>query len=890
HMESKQKPPQIADRFLRWYCNEDLYDEIAGDLYEAFYYRTNTHGHAKARLEFIKDVVKFCRPYSWKKFKTNKQDIPMFKNYFKIAIRNILKRKEYNLLNASGFIIGMTCILFSILYLTNELRYDSFHSKAENIYRVQRIYRSQEYTVMPFLDFWGTPAEDQLNYINELKQSPQIEQVVQLTSTESATSIPQCYVQKPDGERFVENKIVWTNSGNDFFEVFNWNFIKGSPQKAFDQPRSIVLTESSAKKYFGENWSTYNGLLENSLFIDSIGYIVTGIIEDVPAYSHFDFTLLVNTPKIPSWGSYVYVKTTEGTREDQLLSAVSEAYLKFMPDAANNPLEKGLTLINLESIYLGSNALYELKTPGDVRYLWVFGAIGVIVLIVMLTNYFNLSLALYVGRQKEIGMRKVLGAGKGGTIAQFLFEALVLVFTCLPVSLLFLSIILPLFNTAMGMRLSNEILTNPSLASTAIGLTFFVGLSAGLYPALFLSSRKTMDLFKNKLSNAKGRLGLRRILVGFQFLLLIGLGTATYFINGQLSYLLKKDLGFVKEGVISINVGSAGAYEKMRNDLSTNPNIMGIGAGGVPGNEMANTLTYKMFDAEDSDVKDDGTHLVIDPGSLEVLGIEHPALEKIENGANSVFLINETAAKYLSNTLKIKSDELVGQLFVMEPEFNNEQDGTMGIHYTIDGILDDYHYFTLKETMNPLFLEVQAKPNWVYEMLFRLSTDNIFTTIDEIEKEYNKWHSEEPIQIEFLEERLAGLYKKEKQIAQLTIALSSMVIFLSLLGLLGLVSFIAKVKESEIGIRKVFGASVNQILLLLNKDFLIIVTISTIIATPLSYLLIKQWLNAFAYHIDPSIYIYFIAGVVCIISVGIVVTIQCLKAAYKNPVEAIKYE
>lgn len=884
----KLSPPSYAQRFLRWFCDEELFEEVIGDLDEAFYDRFEEKGYAYAKQMYIKDVIKFFKPYAWKKLHLNKQHTPMFRNYFKIGLRNIIKRKEYSLLNATGLIIGLTCIFQSILFLRNELRYDAFHTDAEDIYRIQRTYRSQEYAVVPLKDWWSTTAADQQNYIHELRKLDEVEHAMQFTSSNSPTSLPQFYGERSDGERLVESNILWTNSGNEFFKVLDWTFIKGSAKTALTEPRSVVLTESSAIKYFGSDWRSDVNLLSKNLVIDSNAYAVNGVIENVPSYSHVDFDLVINTPQIPSWGAYTYIKKAEGFSDDQLSGAVSKAYEIFKPESSEDILEKGVSLKPLTSIYLESKALYELKTPGDSRYLWIFGIIGLIILAVTITNYFNLSIALYAGRQKEMGVRKALGAGRSSTITQFLFETMLITYGCLPIALLLIELLLPIFNTIMSVNLENEFLTGIGLLLFAIFLTGFIGLTAGLYPSIILSRKNMLDLFKGKMSNQTGGFSLRRILVGFQFVLLIGLVTATFFINKQLEFLQNKDLGFKKDGVISINVGSADIYQKMKNKLVTNSNILSIGAGGMPGNEMFNMTTYKMLESGEDNVRDDGTSITMDKGSFDVLGIDHPKLELLDQGKASIFLVNETAASTLAASLKVPKKDLIGRVFQLEPEFNNEEAGTMGIHYTIDGFIEDYHYFTLKETVNPMFIEVQAVPQWAYEMLFRISTEDMFTTLNEIEKEYNAWHPNEPIRMEFLDDRLASLYKNEAQIASLASGLSTIAVALSILGLIGLVSFITKTKEREIGIRKVYGASVKHILLLLNKEFSILTVIATLLAAPLSFWAITQWLEAFAYRIDPAFSIYAIAGVLCLILVLTVVSIQSLRSAIKSPIESLK--
>ena len=370
----KKYPPKFWQRFLKWFCDPELYEEISGDLEEAVEERYHEKSEAYAKKKYRLDVIKFFKPYAWKKLHIERQQAPLLQNYLKIGVRNILKHRNYSILNGVGLVLGLTCIFLSLLFIRNELRYDQFHSNADDIYRIQRVYRSQNYAVMPFQDYWSTTAEDQLNFINELKKSQGLKNVVQFNSTNSPTALPLYYVYKSDGKKLTEDNILWTNSGNEIFEVFDWEFIYGSAENALLIPGSIVLTESAAMKYFGADWKKKD-LTNEYLVLDSAEYSINGVINNVPEYSHVDFDLIINRSQIPSWGNYTYVKKTPELSEQQLLEAVSAAYFSFRPEAKDNPLEKGLILQPLTSIHLDSEALYELKTPGAPRYLWMFGLI-----------------------------------------------------------------------------------------------------------------------------------------------------------------------------------------------------------------------------------------------------------------------------------------------------------------------------------------------------------------------------------------------------------------------------------------------------------------------------------------------------------------------------------
>ena len=881
-------PPRWADRLLVWFCDDALIEEIQGDLHEAFYQRTQARGLRYARRQYARDVLRFFKPSVIQKFNVYQQHPPMLRNYFKIAVRSLVRQRRYALINGVGLTLGLGCVFLALLYLRNETRYDQFHENAADTYRLLRTYRSQVYTCLPFQSYWNTSADEQLRLPEGFEELSNVQAVTQFVLSYSAVAGQGAYfVETETNGTYTEDQILFTNRGSAFLRIFDWPFLIGDPASALDAPYRVVLCESTAQKYFGTDWQQRDDVLGTSLRIDTVDYQVSGVIRDVPPYSHLEFDLAASTPSIPSWGAYTYAHLKPGADPTPVNQQLNQRYLSLYPEQQEDPLEKGITLQSLTDIHLHSNYLYELKKPGDVRYLYIFGLIGFIILVITGTNYINLSVAMYAGRQKEIGMRKVMGARRRDVSGQFLFEAILLALISLPLALLLLELLLPFFNRLMELSLRNDFLRELPLAAAAVGLTLGIGLLSGLYPSLRLSRRALPQLFKGKLGSTGAGLSLRRTLVGFQLVLLIALGSATLLINKQLAFIEQKDLGYESEGIVSFGLSNVDDYRYLRERLLAFPQIVSVGSGSLPGELMYNQVTYTLPDAEP--VQDDGTSLYMDLGLVEALGITHPALQKLNEGADEVLLINQTAAEALARISDQTPDELVGEVLITEPEYVSEE-GEVGFSHVVSGIMDDFHYFTLKEAINPMFLWVRREPEWVYNVVVKARTDQFYETIGRIKEVYTQVRPDVPFRLQFMDERLATLYAQERQIGQLSTALSAIAILLAVLGLSGLVSFIAYQRRSEISIRKVFGASVRQILLLINREFALLVAGATLLAAPLAYFGITAWLANFAYRVSPGWLDFALVGFISLVLVAAVVSLQSFRTAQRNPAQTLREE
>ncbi|MGB3181045.1 MAG: FtsX-like permease family protein [Cyclobacteriaceae bacterium] len=884
---SKHNPPRWATRLLRWYCDEDWVEEITGDLEEAFCDRLKHEGPAIARRQYIQDVFTFLKPTVVRRFRIHQQYPPMIRNYFRIGLRSLLRKKYYALINSFGLVLGLCCVCLAFLYLSHEVGYDTFHSRSDRTYRVSNKYRDQAYANLPFPGYNSSTAARQQELADEIEQIEGVEAVTHfVTSYSTITEARETnYVIPEVGERFIENSILYTNRGKEFLEIFDWPVVAGGSM-VLDQPYTALISTTLADKYFGKA-DSYDMITGRLLTIDSLVVTISGVMEPVPSYSHVRFDIAVHIPRIPAWGAYTYLAAAPEADPADITRQVDMAYLRLNPDRKDDPLDKGRILMPLEDIHLQSDMLYELQKPGDVRYLYLCAIAGLIILCITVTNYTNLSIAMYAGRQKEVGLRKVMGARRREVAGQFLFEAVLLSFLCLPFALALLSLVLPFFNYLMDMQLKNDFVRSLPAFASAFALTVTIGLLSGLWPSLALSRRRLSRLFHSTMTTPGRGVSLRHLLVGFQLTLIIALGSGAYFIDRQMAFMADKDLGFDEERIMYFPVAGWELFQPLREKLLQIPEVEAVGTGSLPGSEMFNQTTYTLNNSET--ILSDGQDLYMDMGLMEVLGIEHPALALLAQGREQILLVNRTAAGKLAVLAPDLEADVSGQTLVIEPEYISEE-GQVGFPETIDGVIEDFHFFNLREKITPMFLHIRKDAGYSFNAVVKTRSGKLYPVLDQIERAHREVMPGTPFDVSFMDDRLAGLYEKEQQISRLTTALSLVSISLSVLGLLGLVSFMTYRRRSEISIRKVFGASVSQILLLVNREFMYMVGVATLIAAPLTYLAVEAWLERFAYRIEPGWIVILLAGVFSLAIVMIVVTLQSLKEARKNPASVLRQE
>ncbi len=882
------EPPLLPRRFLKWFCDEALLEEIDGDLHESFLKNRIRNGNTKAQLQYWLDVLQFFKPYSFEKYSPTKQYLPMVKNYLLISSRNIIKRKGFAAINILGLGLGLTAVMLVGLYIHHELTYDQQVPNAKNIYRLVNDYRDQTYTCMSFENFNSSDYETQVRLVNHLRNYEGVAEACHFVPNKSAIGPNVKWYVRANAKQFVLDDFLFTNTGVAFQRIFPQSFILGNSETAFSNFQTAILTESTAEFIFGDRWKEKN-LLEQELEIGDERYLITGVVSNVPGNTHFDFGIILNQKQIPSWAGYTYFKTNGTADAPSIVATLNREIDQVYPGYKEDILNKGIREIPLGDIHFTEGMLYEIKTVANREYLKIFAMVGLVILVIIWTNYANLSIATYANRQMELGIRKVMGAQVADVALQILTEALMLTFICAPFIWCLLYLLLPYLNVLLEVAISLSLLSAPLSLMVFFGLLLLTGAISGLYPAFIFSKKPLLTLFKGRLNNSKnGRFfHLRRVLLTMQFFILIGLMSLAIIIHQQMTYIQQKSLGFNTEGVVYFDVDGAEKYNELQNILSTLPEIEAIGAGMVPGQDMYNQLTYKM--QEGDEVFSDGTFIYTSVGSMEVYNIHSIVWQQLKSGIERVFVINETAAQKLANSLGAEPSDLIGRTLIMEPE--DEHENGAGYPYVIADIIADFDYFNLKYEAQPMMIQVHnQKETWINNMIIRATTNEWVATIDKIEAAYMSVEKEQPFNLTFLDHHLEQLYEKERNAGKLASILTGICFILSLMGLVGIVGYITLGRQKEIGVRRVFGASVSDILGHMSKEYVVMMVAATLAALPAAIYLANQWLSNFAYRITPSVLVVVVSGLVTLlIVVGVVVT-QSLKSARKNPADALRYE
>lgn len=811
----------------------------------------------------------------------------MFKNYLKIATRNLIKKKGFTALNLLGLSIGISSVLLVSLYLHHEGSYDTVQPDAERVYRLVNKYRDQTYTCMSFRDYYSSDFQTQMVLVNHLKRYDEVEEACHFVPSHSAIGPNQDYFVYVGDKKLVMSDFLYTNTGKEFQSIFPQTFLQGSPSTAFSDFDRLVLTASTASKLYGKGWSDVS-LIGNTVQIQDRTYVLGGVIEDVPGNVHYDFSLLVYQEKIPSWGAYTYFKLDAQAAISSTMLRINNEVDLIYPGRSDDELQKGIAHVPLTQIHFTEGMLYELKPAANEVYLITFGLAGLVILLIIWTNYTNLSMVMYAGRQREIGVRKLMGARAKDVQLQILVEAILLTLLCFPVAWSVVYFGMPPFNQLMDVQISTDVLFNPSVFLLLVMILVFTGLISGLYPAVVFSRKSLVGLFREKLNTTRSNrlFNFRNALLTAQFFMLIGLMSITFIIKRQMDYVQSRELGFEKEGVLFFDVRGAQKFRELKSELSKIPEVKEVGTGMVPGSEMYNQLTYKMKDTEE--VLADGTHIYTSLGSLKVLGFQSEAFKLLET-QDSVLVINQTAANKLAALKGVEPEELVGETLISEPEWENEQFGN-GQHYTIAAIIEDFDYFSLRYPSQSLLIEVRKNPGWAYNALVKIESDRWLETIPKIESAYAAMEPDYPFDFTFLDDHLTRLYTKERNAGILASALTGICILLAVMGLIGVVGFVTLGRQKEIGIRKVFGASLMDILITLNKSYFLMIIIATLVAVPVSVYLGSQWLDNFAYRIKPDFWMVLLGGGATLLIVLLVAISQSMKSASMNPADSLRNE
>ncbi|WP_192348971.1 ABC transporter permease [Algoriphagus sp. Y33] len=818
----------------------------------------------------------------------------MFKTYLKIAWRSLKKNKLVSFINILGLALGIaTCLVIS-LYVIEEFSYDRFFKDSDRIFRVTLDAKIGEQTLSE-ASVMAPVAETFKAEIPEVQVSTRVLNLHSNTKVRIGDK-----VIRKGNTAFVDP---------NFFEVFDLPFASGDPATALSNPNSVVLTEDQATALFGKDNAINQAIkLEgigyySSQYLDLSGdYTVTGVIKNIPENSHFDFAMLASMlgnpdAKNQSWlsGNYVtYLLLNKGATADQVETKIPTLTRKYMEDQMKQGLgmgfdeffEKGnhvylnlqpLTDIHLNNQFAGKG---DFEAGGDLQTVLIYCAIAVFMLLIACINFMNLSTAGSSQRSKEIGVRKVMGSGKQDLVFQFLSESLIAVFIAMVLGLLLAKLALPFFNGFADKSLSLGFLFQPVVFLTLLALILLVTLMAGGYPAFFLSAFKPIESLKKKIIRSN-RSGLRSSLVVFQFTVSVVLIIGTIVVSQQMNYIQNKDLGYDKEQLIVLrDAGLLGEHlDVFKDKLKGDPRIKNITKSAYIPSGPTDTNSQNLIIDESMSSTLRMIQYGIDEEYIPTLGMEILAGRNFSLDLGSEennIIINQTAAKELGI-----EDDPVGQVF--EKRTDN-QGGREEVR--VVGVVKDFVAKSLREPIKPLMMVY----NPYYSLIMKVEKSELQPLLADMQSIWNGFNTGEAFHYAFLDELYNETYIQEAKMGSFLTVLSLMTIFVACLGLFGLVTFTAEQRIKEIGIRKVLGSTVNQIVGMLAKDFIKLVGISLIIAFPAGYFFMDMWLGNFAYHIDIAWWIYALAaGITLVIAFG-TICLRSVKAALMNPVESLKSE
>lgn len=800
----------------------------------------------------------------------------MFRNYFKVAVRNITRYKFYSAINILGMTIGLTACLIIILYIADELSYDKFNRNADRIYQV---------------GLHGKMGGQDIMVANTCPpMGPAL--VAEVPEVESSMRIAPYFGQpsiKYDLKAFAEDKVFFVDS--NFFEFFDYKLLEGDVQSVLKEPNTMVMTKEVATKYFGSE-----SAIGKLVVLDNQNetYKVTGIAENPPTNSHFDFNVLVSAESGQRLKSKEWLNNNMFTyfllRENAQLDGVHKKFNELIEKYIGPEIEKftGTTLkqmreqggeygyytTKLTDIHLRSVSMGDLEPKGNIVYVYFFGGVGLFILVIACINFMNLSTARAAGRAKEVGLRKTLGSLREQMIGQFLAESMIYSLIAVGISLIACYFLLPSFNLLSGKELGMTIFIQPWFVAAIIGLIIFVGFVAGSYPAFYLTSFNVVDVLKGKVRAGMKSKGVRSFLVVLQFSISIFLIIFTVVVYQQIKFMQEKNLGIDKENILILK----NTYrldknkEAFRNTLSQQTGVvkMSYTNNNFPG--VNNTTVFKEAGSEQD-------HIM----GVYYADYDHQAVMKFELKEGRFF-----SKDFPSDSLAIILNEAAVKEFNFENPIGEEllyNDGNMK-RLKIIGVIKNFNFESFKDQVRPMSILLTQNSN---SLLIRYE-GSATTLVEKAEKLWKEYASNEPFEYTFLDESFDELFRSEQRMGKIFSIFAGLAIFVACLGLFALAAFTSEQRTKEIGIRKVMGASVSSLAVLLSREFTKLVLIAFVPAAAAGWYVSDQWLQGFAYRVPMNPLIIIMSGVIAILVAWITVSFQSFKAATSNPVNSLRYE
>lgn len=802
----------------------------------------------------------------------------MFKNYIQIAFRSLLTNKVYGAINIIGLSVGLTAFVLISLYINDETSYDKFHEKSDRICRYVWHYTRPNGDVLN-LSLGPYRAKPALE-----AEFPEFEEIIRI-------SFPLSAMIKYEENEFYEKKLYMVDK--EFFDVFSANVITGDIKNCLEKPFSVVITRSLAEKYFERAEMAVGKSLKANTAKGKFSLEIMAVIEDYPTQSHFRPQMLLsmegakyvfNHLQLKNWGegsvvSYFLLK--QGVDIKSIEKKFPAWLNKEMGEETTDFLK--ISLQKLEDIHLKSNLYFEFETNGNIFYVYIFSLIAIFILFLACINYMNLATARYTTRTKEVGVRKVIGANRKQIFIQFIGEAILISLLAVAVAFLLTELTLPLFNALSGKNLDYNIINNFDITLIFILVALATGIVSGSYPAVFLSSFKPAAVLKGATKDKSKSASIRKVLVIIQFSVSVFLIISTSVIYNQWAFLQSKNIGINPDMVLVTSLPRDN-YKTFKDELLKDPNVISVSASNKkPTSSLSSNLDYKAENVSE-DTETSIKVLTVDYDYFKTLDIKfvkgRPFDKNIHSDSDEGIILNAAAV----NEIGWKNP--IGKWFETSTlDSTNNWQKKRG--YVV-GVVENFHFESLKFEIQPMVFFIA--PNWMNWMVIKINNHEISETIRFIKEKWELTGDARPFSFSFLNEDIQKLYNHEARFMKIFLAFAILAIFIASLGILGLASFTARQKTKEIGIRKTFGASVTNVLIMISFEFTKLVLIANVIAWPLAWFYLSGWLNNFPYHIGLNAGWFLAAALFSLFIAATTVSLQAYNSAVKNPIEALRYE
>ncbi len=881
---NRRTPPRWASKLLSWWGHPDTQEEVQGDLLELYDYWVQTVGERRANWRYSLAALKLLRPLAKPKLQVYSPPFilhpDMLRNYLKIGIRNLVKNRVYSAINIGGLALGIACCLLITLYVYDELSYDRFNTHYKHIYRIVERQKQPE----GIFDVAMTPGPlaDAIG-----KSFPEVQRTTRVGQWNGVLSQGRHQIEP-------EHLLIIDPS---FFSLFSYPLVSGDTNTIFRAPNEVIFSEAAAERFFGADWRQKNVLGQSIKLNNEHALKLVGIAKNPPVQSHIQFDVLIpfkwlerNDEWSMKWNSnsyHTYVQLRPAPSGEPASSIAFGNKIRGQLKQYDSGNETPLLLQPLSDIYLYSKFAFQTDygKRSDIAYIRIFASVGLIVLLIAVINFINLATARASQRAKEVGVRKSVGAQRSSLIAQFLGEAFLMTSLAVLASLLLAEFLLPVFNELAAKRIDIPYQL-PNFWAILIVITLVVSLLTGLYPAFVLSSFRPVSVLKTGIvghfANARAGRSFRQSLVVGQFVLSIALAISTVVIYRQLMFLQTTRLGFDKSQLLYVRLKGdlRGKALQLKNDVSQ-----------LPGVAQASVATSNLVDMNNgTNIEWEGqtpndqfsiTQMNIDADFIRTTGMTMAAGRNFSAQITSdtlstagTYLINETAAKRMGWTPASALGKRV--------KF-------WGTNGTVIGVVKDFHFRPLRVSIEPFIFRFRPK-DFYFTLLIKTKPNLVARTLTDVTNAYKKLEPSTAISYGFVDQDLDRQYQSEQRIGRIIFCFAILTILVSCLGLFGLTAFTAEQRTKEIGIRKVLGASVASIVTLLSKDFLKLVCIALVIASPIAWYAMNQWLQNFAYKTSFAWWMPAIAGLVSVCIALLTISFQSIKAALANPVKSLRNE